>query len=206
MARTSASRGLDKLNLPCLSQIPVLWQEQVREGKGGRRFSSSHQPPDLINRSSCPLAYPMPRITRPRSSDGSPAVQFLSRIGGSATKLKSEKKPKEYTKLYREVFQGEPDPPQGFIHFPFPWGSPEAAELQSTIWKIESQMWRQFLASIRDEKVAGDLVEFGVSVGNSLEELIGYCEDLDLKMNISQATVRSRPGTALSKTLSIARA
>jgi hypothetical protein len=111
-------------------------------------------------------------------------VQFLSRIGGSAAKAKRPLKPKDYTSLYREVFQNEPDAPQGFIHFPFPWGSPEAAELQSTIWKIESRMWRQFLANIRDEKVPGDLVEFGVSVGNSLEELIGYCDDVDLKMNI----------------------
>jgi Macrocin-O-methyltransferase (TylF) len=110
-------------------------------------------------------------------------MQFLSRQSGSAAKTAREK-PERYTKLYREVFQGEPDPSQSFIHFPFPWGSPEATELQSTIWKIESHMWRQFLASIRDEKVPGDLVEFGVSVGNSLEELIGYCEDVDLKMNI----------------------
>jgi hypothetical protein len=111
-------------------------------------------------------------------------VQFLSRIGGSAAKLKPPEKPRDYSSLYREVFQGEPDSTAGFIHFPFPWGSPEAAELQAAIWTIESKLWRTFLAKIRDENVAGDLVEFGVSVGNSLEELIGYCDDVDLKINI----------------------
>ena len=67
---------------------------------------------------------------------------------------------------------------------PFPWESPESAELQSVIWKVESRMWKQFLATVRDEKIPGDLVEFGVSVGNSLEELIEYCEEINLDINI----------------------
>jgi hypothetical protein len=71
----------------------------------------------------------------------------------------------------------------GWINFPFPWGSPEASELQVAIWKIESQMWKKFLATIREERIQGALVEFGVSVGNSLEELITYCEEVGLKID-----------------------
>jgi Macrocin-O-methyltransferase (TylF) len=90
----------------------------------------------------------------------------------------------DYTGLHREAFDADPDQPPGWIHFPFPWGSPEAAELQSTIWKIDSLMWKHFLQTIRDEQVPGDLLEFGVSAGNSLKELITYCEELDMKMKI----------------------
>ncbi len=72
----------------------------------------------------------------------------------------------------------------GLDSLPLPWGSPESAELQSVIWKVESRMWKQFLATVRDEKIPGDLVEFGVSVGNSLEELIEYCEEINLDINI----------------------
>ena len=113
-------------------------------------------------------------------------MQLLNRIGRPLTRLRTAKKQSDDGggAPHCEVFHIEPGPSQDWIHFPFPWGTPEAAELQSTIWKIESQMWKQFLTNVRDEKVQGDLVEFGVSVGNSLDELIGYCEDLDLKINI----------------------
>ncbi len=98
--------------------------------------------------------------------------------------LRRDKKANDYASLHREAFHSEPDPPPRWIHFPYPWGSPEAAELQKTIWKIDSLAWKQFLATLQDEKVPGDLVEFGVATGNSLDELIGYCDDLGLKINI----------------------
>ncbi len=111
-------------------------------------------------------------------------MKLLHRIGGPLPMLRRAKRQNDYVGLYREAFNTEPNLLQDWIHFPFPWGSPEAAELQSTIWKIESQMWKQFLTNVRDERIQGDLLEFGVSVGNSLDELIGYCEDLALNINI----------------------
>jgi hypothetical protein len=111
-------------------------------------------------------------------------MRFFERSEATTTVARREKKPKDYTELYRDAFKHEPDRAQEWIRFPFPWGSPEAAELQTAIWRIESRTWKTFLAKVRDEQVPGDLVEFGVSVGNSLEELIGYCEELGLAINI----------------------
>ncbi len=90
----------------------------------------------------------------------------------------------DYDQLYKTAFQSEPDGPPAWIRFPFPWGSPEALELQATIWKIESRMWKQFLTNVHDTLIEGDLLEFGVSVGNSLEQLIQYSEEIGLKINI----------------------
>src|SRR3954471_21371529 len=89
-----------------------------------------------------------------------------------------------YSELHKNAFRTAPDSPARWIHFPFTWGTPEAEELQSTIWKIESRMWKGFLMKVRDENIQGDLVEFGVSVGNSLEELIQYTEDIGLRIKI----------------------
>src|SRR5258707_7754931 len=75
---------------------------------------------------------------------------------------------------YSRVFGKEPDGSPGWIHFPFAWGTPESFELQSTIWKVEALTWKRFLQTIRDERIQGDLVEFGVSAGCSLNGLIGY--------------------------------
>jgi hypothetical protein len=72
-------------------------------------------------------------------------MPLLSRIRGHVARPKPKKNPADYRASYREVSQAEPGQTQSFIHFPFPSGSPEAAELQSTIWKIESNSWRQFL-------------------------------------------------------------
>ena len=111
-------------------------------------------------------------------------MKLLHRIGGPLTMLRRARSQNDYVGLHREAFDTEPYPLQDWIHFPFAWGSPEAADLQSTIWKIESQVWKQFLTNVRDERIQGDLVEFGVSAGYSLGQLIGYCEDLALKINI----------------------
>jgi hypothetical protein len=89
-----------------------------------------------------------------------------------------------YTELYQNAFKRPPDQPPSWVHLPFAWGTPEAREVQEVIWSIENRMWKQFLTKVRDEKIAGDLVEFGVSVGGSLEALIAYSEELGLKFNI----------------------
>jgi Macrocin-O-methyltransferase (TylF) len=111
-------------------------------------------------------------------------VRFLHRIAGSSTRLRRDAKANGYASRYRDAFDSDPVPTASWIHFPFSWGSPEANELQSTIWKIENQLWKQFLTTIRDEQIPGDLVEFGVSVGNSLDELIGSCEEVGLNIGI----------------------
>ena len=49
---------------------------------------------------------------------------------------------------------------------------------------MNSLMWKQFLTNVRDEKIAGDLLEFGVSVGNSLDQLVCYCKDLNLDIRL----------------------
>ena len=89
-----------------------------------------------------------------------------------------------YAELYKNAFNRPPESPPSWVHLPFAWGTPEAREVQNVIWAIENRMWKQFLTNVRDEKIEGDLVEFGVSVGNSLEGLIAYSEELGLKFNI----------------------
>lgn len=89
-----------------------------------------------------------------------------------------------YQQRYASVFHKQPDASPAWVHFPFPWGSPESLELQNTIWKIENQVWKRFLQTIHDEGIQGDLVEFGVSAGSSLFGLIGFCEEIGLDMKI----------------------
>jgi hypothetical protein len=90
----------------------------------------------------------------------------------------------DYAELHKNAFRSMPDSPPGWIHFPFAWGTPEAQELQTIIWKIDSRMWKGFLTKVRDENIEGDLLEFGVSGGNSLGELIQYTEELGLPIKI----------------------
>jgi hypothetical protein len=89
-----------------------------------------------------------------------------------------------YADHYAAVFDKPPDPSAGWIHFPFAWPTPEAQELQAVIWKIENRVWKQFLETVHRQNTAGDLVEFGVSVGNSLDFLVNCCEEIGLNIPI----------------------
>jgi hypothetical protein len=89
-----------------------------------------------------------------------------------------------YADRYAAVFDKQPDPTPAWIHFPFAWPTPEAQELQALIWQIEGRVWKQFLETVRRQSIPGGLVEFGVSVGNSLEMLINYCEEIGLHIPI----------------------
>lgn len=85
---------------------------------------------------------------------------------------------------YRAAFGKIPVGTPDWIKFPFEWGTPEAAELQNTIWKIESRVWKTFIETLKRENIVGSLTEFGVSVGNSLEQLIDYCAAADYRCKI----------------------
>ena len=90
----------------------------------------------------------------------------------------------KYDELCKEAFGASARRNPGWFHFPFPFESAAGQELLKVAWKYDILNWRGFLQNIRDEKVPGALVEFGVFEGNALSKHIGFCDELGLSMNI----------------------
>lgn len=90
----------------------------------------------------------------------------------------------EYAAANRAVFGVEPPGKKRWLNFPFEWGTPEAQELQALIWAIEMRMIRKHIETLVADGVAGDLLEFGVSRGNSLSQIARFAQAAKFPGNI----------------------
>ena len=90
-----------------------------------------------------------------------------------------------YTEIFTKHFGVPPISNPKFLHFPFAWGTPEAMRLQRTIWAIESEtVWGRLMDALAEDRIQGDLVEFGVAGGASLGQLISHRAQAGLSMKV----------------------
>lgn len=87
----------------------------------------------------------------------------------------------DYSTFHKIVFGTYPREKEAWLNFSFDAQSPEGRELVDKIREIEWRYWGKFLATMAEEKIPGDIMEFGIYWGASTTALLNYCEKLHIQ-------------------------
>jgi hypothetical protein len=88
--------------------------------------------------------------------------------------------PRSYRSRCLEVFDADVSLGNNYLLWSLPFGSPEVTELYSAMAAIEHKIFGKWLETIRNERIEGAIVEFGVFSGTGLAVIADRCDELGI--------------------------
>ena len=86
----------------------------------------------------------------------------------------------DYRKKCMDVFKADVSLGENYLFWTLPFGSPETAQLYGAMRTIESGIFAKRLEVLRNERIQGAIVEFGVFSGEGLATIVDKCEELGI--------------------------
>jgi hypothetical protein len=95
-------------------------------------------------------------------------------------RLMSATSSSDYGKKCLDVFKADVSLGENYLFWTLPFGSPETAQLYGAMRTIESGIFAKRLEVLRNERIQGAIVEFGVFSGEGLATIVDKCEELGI--------------------------